>query len=50
MGRFDSMVCFITGAGSGMGKAYAYAFAKEGARVVLADLNGKNVKIGRAHV
>ena len=27
-----------------MGKAYAYAFAKEGARVVLADLNGKNVK------
>lgn len=44
MGRFDSMVCFITGAGSGMGKAYAYAFAKEGARVVLADLNGENVK------
>jgi NAD(P)-dependent dehydrogenase (short-subunit alcohol dehydrogenase family) len=39
MGRLDGKVAVITGAASGMGKAAALLFAREGARVVLADLN-----------
>ncbi|HUO13318.1 MAG TPA: SDR family NAD(P)-dependent oxidoreductase [Caulobacteraceae bacterium] len=39
MGRLDGKVAVITGAASGMGKAASLLFAKEGARVVLADLN-----------
>ena len=39
MGQLDGKVAVITGAASGMGKAAALLFAKEGAHVVLADLN-----------
>ncbi|HTX51216.1 MAG TPA: glucose 1-dehydrogenase [Caulobacteraceae bacterium] len=39
MGRLDGKVAVITGAASGMGKAASLLFAREGARVVLADLN-----------
>ena len=39
MGRFDGKVSIVTGAGQGIGEAYAKALAKEGARVVVADLN-----------
>ena len=37
MGRLDGKVAIITGAGSGMGRAAALLFAKEGAKVVVAD-------------
>ena len=39
MGLLDDKVVIITGAASGMGKAQSYLFAKEGAKVVLADVN-----------
>ena len=38
MGRLDGKVTIITGAGSGMGRAGALLFAKEGAKVVVADI------------
>lgn len=38
-GRLTDKVAIVTGAASGMGKAIAEAYAKEGAKVVLADLN-----------
>ena len=37
--RLDGKVAIVTGAASGMGKAMATAFAREGASVVIADLN-----------
>ncbi len=39
MGQLDGKVAVITGAASGMGLASAILFAREGAHVVLADLN-----------
>lgn len=38
MSRFLNKVCLITGAASGIGAATALAFAKEGAKLVLADV------------
>lgn len=39
MRRFDGKVVLITGAGIGLGQAVALAFAKEGARLVLSDID-----------
>jgi NAD(P)-dependent dehydrogenase (short-subunit alcohol dehydrogenase family) len=39
MGQLNGKVAIITGAASGVGKAAAILFAREGANVVLADLN-----------
>lgn len=37
--RLENKVAIITGAAQGIGRAYALEFAKEGARVVVADIN-----------
>jgi NAD(P)-dependent dehydrogenase (short-subunit alcohol dehydrogenase family) len=41
MGKLDGKVAVITGAASGMGRATALRFAKEGAAIVVADLNSQ---------
>ncbi|MGM9923270.1 MAG: glucose 1-dehydrogenase [Bacillus sp. (in: firmicutes)] len=39
MGRLEGKVAIITGAGAGLGKAITVLYAKEGAKVVIADMN-----------
>lgn len=39
MGRLSGKVAIITGAAQGMGEAHAKAFVREGAKVILTDLN-----------
>ena len=40
-GRLKDLVAIITGGGSGFGESMAHAFAREGARIVVADVNGE---------
>jgi NAD(P)-dependent dehydrogenase (short-subunit alcohol dehydrogenase family) len=39
-----SHIAVVTGAGSGIGRAIALGYAREGAQVVLLDMNGKNAE------
>ena len=41
-GRFNGKVAIVTGGASGMGRATVMRFLADGAKVVVADLNGKN--------
>src|SRR5437870_2938053 len=40
--RFDGTTVIATGAGSGFGEAIATCFAREGARVIVADVHEEN--------
>ncbi|MDD5189744.1 MAG: SDR family NAD(P)-dependent oxidoreductase, partial [Dehalococcoidales bacterium] len=42
--KLQNKVAVVTGAGSGMGKAIATLFAKEGAKVIAADMNIDSVQ------
>src|SRR5262245_52948352 len=41
MGQFDNKVAIVTGAAQGIGAAYAQALGREGAAVVVADINSE---------
>ena len=42
--RLEKRIAIITGAGGGIGRAGALAFAREGARVVVSDLDAADRK------
>src|SRR5262249_35105550 len=44
VGRVDGKVAVVTGAGSGIGAASARLLAQEGAKVVVADINGEGAE------
>ncbi len=49
-GRLKDKVAIITGAASGIGKATAVLFAKEGARIALADIDAAGLKTVANHI
>ena len=44
MGRLEGKVSIVTGAGTGIGRAIATVFAKEGSKVIVADLDLKGAE------
>src|SRR5215510_11602564 len=42
--KLENKVAIVTGAASGFGKAIAETFAREGAKVVVADINGQGAR------
>ncbi len=40
--RLKDKVCIVTGSGMGIGRAMATLFAKEGAKVIVADISAKD--------
>jgi len=43
--RFEGKTVIITGAGRGIGRAYAFGFAREGANVVIAEIEVGNADL-----
>ena len=50
MGKLDERVIIVTGGGQGIGRAFAMRFAEEGARVVIADINGPTAEETAAEI
>ena len=50
MKRFEEKVVIITGGGSGLGRASALQVAKEGAKLVLVDLNTESLKESKEEI
>ena len=50
MSRLEGKVAFITGAASGIGKEIALEFAREGAKIVIADLNKQAAEEAAAEI
>jgi 3-hydroxybutyrate dehydrogenase len=50
MSRLEGKVAFITGAASGIGKEIALEFAREGARIIIADLNQQGADATAAEI
>jgi 3-hydroxybutyrate dehydrogenase len=48
--RLRDKVAVVTGAASGIGREIAHAFAREGARIVIADINGTAAKSAAAEL
>ncbi|WP_063043832.1 SDR family NAD(P)-dependent oxidoreductase [Nocardia pseudovaccinii] len=44
MGKLEGKVAFVTGGASGIGRAQAVRFAQEGARLVVADMDGAGAR------
>jgi NAD(P)-dependent dehydrogenase (short-subunit alcohol dehydrogenase family) len=47
--RLNRKVAWVTGGGSGIGAAICQRFAKEGARVVVTDIDGDAIRVNSIH-
>lgn len=50
MGKLDERVIIVTGGAQGIGRAFAMRFAEEGARVVIADIDGPEAERTAAEI